>query len=69
MAALFTINRIYAKHKNDYPESLLSERAIRRAVKSGDLPVIYSGNRALVSYDTFTNWLYGSVHLNHRERR
>ncbi|MDI9493759.1 MAG: hypothetical protein QM289_04670 [Bacillota bacterium] len=61
MAALYTINKIYKKHHQEYPDSVLSERAIRLAIKRGELPSIKTGNRALVCGEVFEQWIKGEL--------
>lgn len=36
---------------------ILSENAIRRLVKEKKIPVMYSGNRCLINYKTFLEYL------------
>ena len=59
MATLLSIKRTYERHRRDNPMSVLSERAIRRAVKDGSLPSIPVGNKALVCWETFDQWVRG----------
>ena len=61
MAALYTINKIYKKHHQEYPDSVLSERAIRLAIKRGELPSIKTGNRALACGEVFEQWIKGEL--------
>ncbi|GAB1476447.1 hypothetical protein MASR2M70_12810 [Bacillota bacterium] len=62
MGSLLSISKIHKKHLTEHPDSILSERAIRQAVKSGTLPVIWAGNRALICDVTFDYWIKGGVH-------
>lgn len=57
--SLLSIRAIYELHKKECPDSMLSERAIRQAVKAGDLPSISAGNRSLINTETFSAWLRG----------
>lgn len=61
MASLLSIKSIYTKHRQENPGSSLSERTIRQAVKNGELPAIYAGNRALICDEVFENWLRGEL--------
>jgi hypothetical protein len=56
-----TIPSIYKKHKSQNPGSALSLRAIRNACKSGQLPLIQSGNRTLVAWENFEKFLSGNL--------
>ena len=56
-----TINKLFQKHKDAYPDSALSLKAIRRAVKSGELPSVESGNRKLICEENFNKWLKGKA--------
>lgn len=56
-----TIRKTYARHKQECPESLISEKAIRDAVRSKELPSIHAGNRALIAWDTFEAWRRGEL--------
>jgi hypothetical protein len=62
MSPAYTIPRLIAEHKRAYPESCLSERAIRRAIKTGELKAVFSGNRALITLEAFEHWLGGESH-------
>ena len=57
----YTIERLYALHKEHCPDSQLSKRAIRRAVDSGELPSISVGNRCLIRLDCFEDWQRGGT--------
>ncbi len=59
MNSVHTANKLYELHKKAHPDSQLSLRAIRTAIKSGELPSIKAGNRRLVDWDVFTGWLEG----------
>lgn len=61
MAALYSIRAILAQHKQENPTSALSEKTIRQAVKAGDLPTIWAGNRALICNETFERWVKGEI--------
>lgn len=56
-----TIRATHERHKQENPDSMISEKMIRAAVKSGDLPSVKAGNRALISWQTFENWRQGSL--------
>lgn len=56
-----TIRAMHKKHKQENPDSMISEKAIRQAVKSGDLPSAKVGNRALISWETFEAWRQGDL--------
>lgn len=56
-----TIRKTYDRHKAESPDSLISERMIRAAVRSGDLPAVHVGNRALICWDTFEAWRRGEL--------
>ena len=61
MAYLLSISKTYKRHKQDHPDSALSERAIRLAIKGNELPVIRAGNRALICDEVFERWLRGGL--------
>jgi len=61
MAAVMSIKRTYEKHRQENPCSMLSERAIRQAVKNGNLPYINAGSKALICNETFDKWLKGEL--------
>lgn len=61
MKGSFTIRKTHEMHKEECPESMISEKAIRQAVKSGDLPAARVGNRALISWETFEAWRQGDL--------
>ncbi|MBU5489805.1 helix-turn-helix domain-containing protein [Butyricicoccus intestinisimiae] len=54
---LRTINGAYAALKELDPSTAVSASAIRRLVKSGQLPAIYSGNRVYINMDVLTDFL------------
>lgn len=56
-----TVRKLFARHKQECPESLLSEKAIRAAVRSHELPAVMVGNRALIAWDTFEAWRRGDL--------
>lgn len=58
---LLSAKRLYQLHKTACPDSLLSERAIRMAIKDGSLPSVPCGNRRLVRLDVFEAWTRGEV--------
>lgn len=62
MSTLLSIHAMYGKHRRENPSSMLSERAIRQAVKSGELPAIRAGNRNLICDEIFLKWLVGELH-------
>lgn len=55
----YTIEKLYALHKEQCPDSQLSKRAIRSAVSSGALPSVQIGNRRLIRLDVFEEWQKG----------
>lgn len=57
-----TIRKLYARHKLEEPDSMISEKLLRAAVRSGELPSITVGNRALVSWAVFERWRNGGEH-------
>lgn len=61
MATILSIDRVYKKHHDENPESLLSKRSIRLAAKRGDFPTIKSGSKTLICYEIFEAWLYRST--------
>lgn len=56
-----TIRKLFARHRAEQPDSEISEKGIRMAVKSGDLPSVKVGNRALISWKTFEAWRRGNL--------
>lgn len=56
----YTIRKIHEIHLQENPDSMVSEKMIRAAVKDGSLPAVWAGNRALVSWVTFENWRQGN---------
>lgn len=54
---LRTINGAYAALKELDPSTAISTSAIRKLVKSGQLPAIYSGNRTYINMDILTDLL------------
>ena len=56
----YTIEKLYALHKEACPDSQLSKRAIRQAVNNGSLPSVKVGNRHLVRVDLFEAWVASS---------
>ena len=61
MSTLLSIRRTYEKHRRENPSSILSERAIRSAIKCGNLPSIAAGNKALICWETFNRWIKGEI--------
>lgn len=57
MATILSIDRVYKKHHEENPESSLSKSYIRLAAKRGDFPIIKSGSKTLICYETFEAWL------------
>lgn len=55
----YSIERLYEIHKQECPDSMISKRAIREAVASGELPSIRIGNRKLIRLDIFERWQGG----------
>lgn len=62
MKPSYTVDKLFAVHKRECPDSMISKRAIREAVRSGELPCIKSGNRSLIQLDVFERWLKGELH-------
>ncbi len=58
----YSVEKLYDEHKKLCPQSMLSKRAIRDAVRSGELPSIKSGNRNLICLATFESWRKGELH-------
>ena len=56
---LLTAKKLYLIHKEECPNSLLSERCIRNAIRDGSLPSVPCGNRNLVRLDIFDRWTAG----------
>ena len=56
-----TIRATYERHKKENPDTMISEKMIRTAVSSGDLPAVMAGNRALICWDTFEAWRRGDL--------
>lgn len=46
-----TINQCIAAIRQQDPDTCISATAIRRLIKSGDIPAIYCGNRAYVALE------------------
>ncbi len=61
MSAIYTIRKIYVWHKEQFPDSQISERMVRQAVINGQLPSISSGNRKYISTENFERWLNGEL--------
>lgn len=61
MATVLSIKKTYERHRRENPDSILSERAIRLAVKNGSLPYINAGSKALICDETFEKWLKGQL--------
>lgn len=61
MKPSYTINRLYDEYRECCPDSQLSLRAIRNAVKDGSLPSVPCGNRNLVRWDVFEKWTEGRL--------
>jgi len=57
MSCLLSIQKTCIRHKAENPSSILSERAVRQAVREGNLPSINAGIKQLVCYETFEKWL------------
>ena len=55
----YTIEKLYALHKETCPDSQLSKRAIRQAVNDGVLPSVKIGNRRYIRSDLFEAWQGG----------
>lgn len=56
-----TIRRILKRHKEECPDSMISERAIRNAVRCGELPSVKVGNRSLIAWQSFEAWRKGET--------
>ncbi len=56
-----TIRKLFERHKTENPDSAISEKAIRAAVRSRELPAVMVGNRALIAWDTFEAWRRGDL--------
>ena len=54
-----TIRQLHKRHKEENPDSPLGERAIRDAVKNGELSSLKVGSRAYVEWERFNEWLRG----------
>lgn len=61
----YTIRRLHAIHKEQFPDSMISEKMIRAAVKDGSLPAVMAGNRALIAWQTFEDWRQGKALNEH----
>ena len=61
MAVCLTIEKMYTKHKAENPESQIGKRAIKNAVRSGELRAIHVGNRTLIEENNFEKWLSGEL--------
>ena len=57
MATILSIDRVYKKHHDENPESLLSKRSIRLAANKGEFPIFKSGSKTLICYEIFEAWL------------
>lgn len=57
----YSIEKLYALHKSQCPDSMISKRAIREAVSSGELPSVRIGNRRLIRLDIFEKWQAGEL--------
>ena len=60
MIPSYSIDGLYQLHKQSCPDSMLFTRAIREAVRSGELPSVKSGNRRLIRLDVFEKWQGGN---------
>lgn len=56
-----TIRKTLVRHKSEQPDSMISEKMLRAAVRSGELPSIPCGNRRLISWETFERWRNGEL--------
>lgn len=61
MACLLSIQKTCIRHKTENPSSILSERAVRQAVRQGILPSINAGVKQLICYETFEKFLRGEM--------
>lgn len=57
--SFLTIRQLYRRHKEENPDSVLGEKAIRSAVKDGSLKHRTVGTRVYVEYGAFIEWLKG----------
>lgn len=57
----YSIEKLYSIHKQECPDSMISKRAIREAVASGELPSVKIGNRKLIRLDIFERWQGGEL--------
>lgn len=60
---MLTIRETYLKHKTEYPDSNLSQHMIRHSVLTGELKSLSTGNKRLINWDVFNNWLGYERHL------
>lgn len=51
LARMRTVQQIVAYFKNNDPDTVINENAIRRMIKNGDIPVFYAGRKALINLD------------------
>lgn len=56
-----TIRKLFERHRAENPDSAISEKAIRAAVRDGSLPHIKVGNRCLICWDVFESWRRGEL--------
>ena len=56
-----TVRKLLARHKSENPQSMISEKMLRTAVRTGDLPSIPCGNRRLISWEVFERWRTGEL--------
>ena len=56
-----TIRKLLQRHREENPETCISEKMLRAAVRSGSLPCVNAGNRSLISWQTFENWRAGTL--------
>lgn len=61
MAVCLTIEKMYRKHKAENPDSQIGKRAIRNAVRTGELKALRVGNRTLIEKTNFEKWLRGEL--------
>jgi len=55
-----TIKEAYAELKAKDPKTSLSEYALRRMIKTGQIPSVYTGNRYLVNMALVENYFFNT---------
>jgi len=69
MATMLSINRTYKRHHQENPSSQLSRRAIEKAAAARAFTVVECGNRTLICYEAFNEWLHEPRKESHNERK